>query len=390
MSVPENIKPGGNTLLKIIDMPTGQLQVNFTKGAERLDELLGFGARANAKRGFLFVSKILAKHWPVKPQVMLEIHDELAAQIPAELPSPLLFIAMAETAVGLGQGVFEAYKRRFPERECLFIHSTRYPMAGSELLEFAETHSHAPRQFLHLPSDTKLAAQFKQARSLVLIDDEASTGNTFVNLAAACRSYCANLTHLHLATPANFMSQEARNNCPQAFGLEVSLGALIEGNYQFTPAPLEINAPPAQAENHGLPSGASSDFGRLGTDHALALPHSLALQLSEDFELDAKILVLGTGEFMHWPFLLGLSLEQLGHAVWVQSTTRSPILTWGAVQHMLSFNDNYGEGVPNYIYNLAPGLYDEVLICHETPENDALRELAQLVGGRLLYCEKTA
>ena len=56
------------------------------------------------------------------------------------------------------------------------------------------------------------------------------------------------------------------------------------------------------------------------------------------------------------------------------------------MQHSLAFEDNYGEGVPNYVYNLAPGLYDEVLICHETPENEALRALAAKVNGRLVSC----
>jgi hypothetical protein len=371
---------------QVLQLPTGQLQLQLTKGADRLDELLGFGARANAKRGFLFVSKILAKHWPVQPAAMLRIHDELAAQIPAHLPGPLLFIAMAETAVGLGQGVFEAYQRLHPSNPCLFIHSTRYPIEDCELLEFAETHSHAPRQYLHLPRDPILAAQFRQAQSLVLIDDEASTGNTFVNLTQACRSYCPHLNHIHLATPVNFMSTDARANCPQVFGLDVSLSALIEGHYEFFPAPIDVHPSAAQAANGYKPSGASDAFGRVGIAHALQLPHSQALQLSEDMEPDAKILVLGTGEFMHWPFLLGICLERLGHAVWVQSTTRSPILTWGAIQQSIRFSDNYGEGVPNYIYNLTPGFYDEVLICHETPENNELRELAALVGGRLIYC----
>ena len=58
-------------------------------------------------------------------------------------------------------------------------------------------------------------------------------------------------------------------------------------------------------------------------------------------------------------------LEDLGQAVWVQSTTRSPILTWGAVQHSLTLRTTTAKGA-NYLYNLAPGLYDEVLICHET------------------------
>ena len=38
----------------------------------------------------------------------------------------VLFIAMAETAVGLGQGVFEAWLRANPGREALFLHTTRY------------------------------------------------------------------------------------------------------------------------------------------------------------------------------------------------------------------------------------------------------------------------
>jgi hypothetical protein len=69
----------------------------------------------------------------------------------------------------------------------------------------------------------------------------------------------------------------------------------------------------------------------------------------------------------------------------VQSTTRSPILTWGAVSHALRFPDNYGEGVANFIYNIAPDQYDHVLVCHETAPNAALRELAGLLGARLFH-----
>jgi hypothetical protein len=70
----------------------------------------------------------------------------------------------------------------------------------------------------------------------------------------------------------------------------------------------------------------------------------------------------------------------------VQSTTRSPILPWGAVSHTLSFPDNYGEGVANFLYNVTPGQYDHVFICHETPlndnlDNDALHKIAHALGG---------
>jgi hypothetical protein len=83
--------------------------------------------------------------------------------------------------------------------------------------------------------------------------------------------------------------------------------------------------------------------------------------------------------------LLGLALEAGGVNVVVQSTTRSPILQWGAVSSILKFPDNYGEGVENFIYNVAPGQYDHVFICHETPPNAALQQLASAVQGRLFH-----
>ena len=105
-----------------ISLPTGVMELKVDAGPFRLDDLIGFAARANTKRGFLFLSKVLGKHWPVTPRLMHDIHTELAAQVPADLPGPVIFIAMAETAIGLGQGVFEAYQAAHPEREALFLH----------------------------------------------------------------------------------------------------------------------------------------------------------------------------------------------------------------------------------------------------------------------------
>jgi hypothetical protein len=41
--------------------------------------------------------------------------------------------------------------------------------------------------------------------------------------------------------------------------------------------------------------------------------------------------------------------------------------------------------VANFLYNVTPGQYDHVYICHETPPNPALHRLANLVDGRLLH-----
>jgi len=69
-------------------MPTGELTLKVDEARFPLDWLIGFAARANAKRGFLFLSKVLGKHWPVTPRAMQAIHDDLAAQIPPQPARP--------------------------------------------------------------------------------------------------------------------------------------------------------------------------------------------------------------------------------------------------------------------------------------------------------------
>lgn len=369
-----------------IALPTGLMTLGVDdSGPFSLNDLIGLAARANTRRGFLFLSKVLGKHWPVTPGRMQAIHTELAARIPHDLPEPVLFIAMAETAIGLGQGVFEAWKTVHPQREAVFLHTTRYQVGDLPIVEFEEAHSHAPRQFLHQPGDARLLDLWRGARSLVLLDDEASTGNTFLNLSAACRALSPAIERIHLATITNFMGATANAALTGRFGLPVTVGAALGGEYTFTPIELQPSSGAAQRFEAHAERGASAGFGRLGLDRALSQPVALARRLSADIGTNERVLVLGTGEFMHMAFLLARALEADGVNVVVQSTTRSPILQWGAVSHILNFPDNYGEGVGNFLYNVTPGQYDHVFVCHETPPNPALYQLARAVQGRLLH-----
>jgi hypothetical protein len=380
--------PGVAVQIRTVALPTGRLEVKTAAGRFALDDLVGFAARANAKRGFLFLSKVLGKHWPVRPQSMRAIHVELAARVPADLPGPVVFIAMAETAIGLGQGVFETYREAYPERAALFLHTTRYRVGDAAIIEFAEAHSHAPRQILHTPNDIALRNLLQSARSLVLVDDEASTGNTFLNLTAACRVLNPAIEHVHLATITNFMGRAMDESLLRRFGVRVTIGAALDGEYSFTVGEA-LSSPPAGAAAQRFAAaadrGASASFGRLGIDRALSVPTDLFDRLLATIGANEPTLVLGSGEFMHLAFLLGRGLEERGIDVVVQSTTRSPILQWGAVSHTLSFPDNYGEGVENFVYNVFPGQYDHILVCHETPPSAALQQLANAVGGRLFH-----
>ncbi|MES2259795.1 MAG: phosphoribosyltransferase domain-containing protein [Pseudomonadota bacterium] len=367
-----------------VALPTGELELAVHDSAFELDALMGFAARANAKRGFLFLSKVLGKHWPAAPAAMTEIHASLESTIP-ELPGPVVFIAMAETAIGLGQGVFEAYLAARPGREALFLHTTRYRVDGVPTIEFEEAHSHAPRQFLHLPPDAATRALLLGAKALVLVDDEASTGNTFLNLCDACRRLNPGIERVHLAAITNFMGPAATAALTQRFGLPVTVGAVLNGEYRFDAGPAAPPASPAQRYDPAAERGASGGFGRFGLSGPLSVPADLVRRLAAQVRPGQRVLVLGTGEFMHPAYLLGAALAREGLDVVIQSSTRSPILTWGAVSAALTFPDNYGEGVANFIYNVTPGQYEHVLICHETPPNAALFQFARALDARLFH-----
>ena len=47
----------------------GTLNLKFSYGEGRFNDLITLASRENHKRGFLFVSKVLGKHVPVLPKV---------------------------------------------------------------------------------------------------------------------------------------------------------------------------------------------------------------------------------------------------------------------------------------------------------------------------------
>jgi hypothetical protein len=253
------------------------------------------------------------------------------------------------------------------------------------MMEVQEAHSHAPRQFLHLPPDPRRLALLQSAKTLVLVDDEASTGNTFLNLANAVREVNPRLERVHLATITNFMGAEATAALSERFGLNVTVASPLSGEFVFIPGELAKEGAPAQRFDPEADRGASTEFGRFGLDGPLTVPAGLVNALAGGIKDGERVLVLGTGEFMHTSYLLGTALEERGIDVAVQSTTRSPILKWGAVSSALAFPDNYGEGVTNFLYNVSPGQYDYVFICHETAPNPALHQLAEVFNARLFH-----
>lgn len=339
----------------------GTLTVTPTGGNQSLEALFDIAERRNPKRAFLFVSKVLGRHIPIAPSVMRSAYRQLAQQLPSDLPQPVLFIGMAETAVGLGAGVFDEALSLF--NHAVYLTSTRHPIAGELLCEFKENHSHATDHLLYHPTDPVLRARVRNARSLVLIDDEATTGNTFINLLTALRTEAglSLVEQVVTVTLTDWSGNAIKQQCP----LPVTTVSLVQGDWHWQPR--KDAAVPVMPDVNITATGSvaivgKQSWGRLGMALAARdLGKEIGASPSE------KILVLGSAEFVWEPLLLAERLEQLGAEVKFSCTTRSPISIGYAIQSAITFSDNYGLGIPNYIYNVAHQQFDRILLCVETP-----------------------
>lgn len=341
-----------------VDLNRGRLDISIQNSEIPPEDLFGFAERRNPKRAFLFVSKVLGRHIPVKPSVMQDAYSRLAAKIPTDIPGPVLIIGMAETAVGLGAGVHRAYQKM--RDDSMYIVSTRHHFDKPMFCTFEEDHSHATSHFIYQPEDIDTLYRLKNAKSVVLVDDEASTGNTFINLMEALEKAGIDVAHVVTVTLTDWSNGAVKAKLSKP----VTSVALLEGSYSFVEkedAPLPV-MPTVSSLSKGLwPIDISQDWGRLGVTH-----HTDTLKLTELPKANQKVLIVGTNEFVFRPFLLAERLEKMGVDVYFSSTTRSPIAIGHSIKSCLAFSDNYGMGIANFLYNVTLNDFDRIIICTET------------------------
>lgn len=354
-----------------VELPTGTLSLSIERSTWPLDSLCDFAARRNPRRAFLIVSKVLGRHIPAAPSLMRKSMRDLAAQVPNNLPGPVLVVGLAETAVCLGQGVYEELSRR-PGWDGLYVHSTRQQVDAPLLCRFEEPHSHASAHLLYRPQGLDL----DRVRSLVLVDDEISTGTTLANLAIALAEHLPGLERI---VAASLTDWSGGGDWLERMPRPASSASLLSGRMRWQPNGAALDVEPAAFTAAAPKLGTLErhrNFGRLGwSGEALALP-------DPQVPADAPLRVVATGEFTYPPFLLAERLERAGHDVVIHSTTRSPALPGGAIRHILRFHDNYAPEIANFLYNCDPADERMSLVCHETPGIDD--ELARALNALCL------
>ncbi len=313
----------------IAPIQAGRLMITLQREELPLEECLTFATRQNPRRLYLFLSKVLGKHWPVRPSVMHDVHRRLAAKI-TDLPGPLLVIGLAETATALGRGVAEEAALLTGRDDILYLQTTRYRLDRPLAFGFDESHSHAPEHAVYLP-DSALQPLFKTARSLVLVDDEISTGRTLAELAKAYLAINPSVEQIAFACITNWLNPVHQEALARQLERSLLFPALIEGSFQFEPDPAFplptlplVVADSTRNHDHLVADPARTGL-IAGSPITTHLP-PLKKGGGGDFAPIDPLAVIGTGEYAYTPFRIALALEEAGHDVLFQSTTRSPIL----------------------------------------------------------------
>ncbi|WP_228140693.1 phosphoribosyltransferase domain-containing protein [Acinetobacter sp. TGL-Y2] len=354
-------------MIKHTDLSRGRISVTVNRHHPEwtLDDLLSFAERINPKRAFLFVSKVLGKHIPVAPSVMQKSYQDLTALIPKDLPYPISVMGMAETAVGLGAGVYRELKKDFQEN-AIFLTTTRHPVEDLPVLGlFLEEHSHAQDQFILSSHDASKHQHLLNSKTLILVDDEISTGKTFRNLILSLKK--SGLEQVERIILVSLVDWSEQHLVTDDLGIPVEVVSLLQGHWQWQENNKNISVHMPDVSSTLQQSQkiiAPNDWGREPT-FLNCLPWSLI----DPIQAHEKVLVLGSGEFSWIPFLIAEQLEQQGVDVYFSSTTRSPIMQGHAIESICLFKDNYGLNINNYAYNVNHQQFDRVFLVIETAKD---------------------
>lgn len=351
----------------------------------------------NAKRAYLLVNPLQAKHMPVSPTEALTMMRTLGEGLRQEFPGARLVLGFAETATALGAAVAS---RLGPD--CAFLTTTREAGEGPGWVRFLEEHSHAAEQKLW---GGDLDALLQETDTVLFVDDEISTGKTLRNMVAQLTRRWPALGEKTLvaASLLNRVTPEQEKALADAGITCRCLVRLPQEDHTAQVADWTVTeAPPAVPQNRAFRQALLPGEGlrnprktlRIGAyDRSCqTLAEAMLSRALGPVDTLGKTLVLGTEECMYPALRLGERLERLGAEVCCHATTRSPIGLCDAPGYPIrsgwKLPSFYEEERTTYVYNLRE--YDTVIVVSDTKKTDlrAIQALASVLTCRqLIYTQ---
>lgn len=351
----------------------------------------------NAKRAYLLVNPLQAKHMPVSPMEALTMMRTLGEGLRQEFPGARLVLGFAETATALGAAVAS---RLGPD--CAFLTTTREAGEGPGWVRFLEEHSHAAEQKLW---GGDLDALLQETDTVLFVDDEISTGKTLRNMVAQLTRRWPALGEKTLvaASLLNRVTPEQEEALADAGITCRCLVRLPQEDHTAQVADWTVTeAPPAVPRNLSFRQEMLPGEGLLDPRKTLrigaydgscqAVAEAMLSRALGPVETLGKTLVLGTEECMYPALCLGEKLERLGAEACCHATTRSPIGLCDAPGYPIrsgwKLPSFYEEERTTYVYNLKE--YDTVIVLSDTKKTDlrAIQALASvLTCKQLIYTQ---
>ncbi len=368
------------------------------------EDLFSLAGRVNnQKRTYLLVNPLQAKHVPVSPAKTIRMCKALAKKLPASCRElPTLLIGFAETATAIG-----AILAKELGEQCSYLTTTREQFdAEQPFLYFSEVHSHATEQKL---CTDRLEDMLRGAKTIILLDDELTTGNTILNLLGCLAPYLSADCRMVSASVINRMNAASREKFAQR-GVEIAALCYSEDTdateAEYTAKTTNLNAQAAMPCADGvLPQILRVPFASMPRKgvHTVAYADECAAVAQAILPLipkkdGARILILGTEECMAPAIWAGAVIEQqTGCQVRCHATTRSPIAICDRdgypAKNGVQLKSLYDPSRVTYLYNLdtydaafivtdAHGEYEEGLksLCGALTQYNTNNIIAVLIG----------
>lgn len=375
------------------DFVADSLNIEVPANQPEIKNLLGMALRKNKKRAHLLVSTVLGKHIPVSPEVAISSAYKLADEIATNSESAKQFTVFgyAETATCLGANVAHRLSETY---DVIYLHSTRYPVAGAEEYgSFEESHSHATSHHI-TPSNAGMLDNSE--RSIVLVDDELTTGNTVMNTIRLFESrahhneyFIATLTDMRTADSLNkFVEFEQEMNITVKVVSLLATHLVVPADSVQRAEPIIKHLKNIEESGSGLTGMISiSTHDRKVPSLTLGLPShgfksvvGTARAVASEIPLEShqRVLVLGIEEDMYFPMLVADELNKLGISADSSSTTRSPVIAYDDPSYAINSRIRYSvpdDVEPRYAYNIHSNDYTKILLVTNEAEAERSKEL---------------
>lgn len=316
----------------------------------------------NKKRNYLLINPLQGKHLPVKPSVALEMMNALGKKVANSFPNAKFVIGFAETATAIGAVVAKNISD-----DCFYLQTTRENFSG-KFIEFLEEHSHAPEQKIFTENFSELISHTNE---IILVDDEISTGKTFLNIVRQLKIKFPALNDKKIcaASIINRLSEEnltslAAENISCVYLVKIDKVLDMENIYAESACKIE-----SSKQNYTLHEKFFTSDTRKGVNigeyfnQCEELGKFIVKMLCKE-KISGEILILGTEEFMLPAIIAGNCLERANFSVLTHSTTRSPIGISDEKNYPINegfkLKSLYNSARTTFIYNLKR--YDVAII----------------------------